>query len=136
MGRVIEGVQFRDIDVVKAGRALNIDAYDTAVVKNTRFENIRIEAADASIIGLNLDDPPFWRTAANQSVIRDTYFTNVTSDVKKPINLRGRSPAVDIVGVHFENLTVQGQPVTSPMDTDATWSINAFVSGIQFDANP
>src|SRR6185295_19418589 len=57
MGQVMDGVVFRDIDVVKAGRALNIDAYDTAVVQNTRFEDIRIEAADASMIALSSDDP-------------------------------------------------------------------------------
>ena len=46
MGTTMDGVVFRDIDVVKAGRALTIEAYDTAVVQNTRFENIRVEAAD------------------------------------------------------------------------------------------
>ena len=136
MGQSIDGVVFRDIDVVKAGRALNIDAYDTAVVQNTRFENVRIEAADSSIIALNSDDPPFWRAAANQSIIKDTHFTNVTSDVKKPINLRGRSEAVNIAGVHFENLTVEGQPITSPTDPDAAWNINAFVTGIEFAGQP
>jgi polygalacturonase len=134
MGQTIDGVVFRDIDVVKAGRALNIDAYDTAVVQNTRFENIRIEAADASIIALSSDDPPSWRPAANQSIIKDTHFENVMSYVKKPINLHGRSPTVNIVGVHFENLTVEGQAVTSPTDPDAEWSINPFVSGIDFAA--
>src|SRR4029078_12201847 len=86
MGQTIDGVVFRDIDVVKAGRALNIDAYDTAVVQNTKFENIRIEAADTSMIALSEDEPPTCRTAANTSVIKDTYFTNISSDVKKPIN--------------------------------------------------
>ncbi len=133
MGRTIDGVVFRDIDVVKAGRALNIDAYDTAIVQNTHFENIRIEAADSSMIALSSDDPPFWRPAANQSIIRDTHFTNVTSYVKKPINLHGRSASVNITGVHFQNLTVEGNPVTSQTDPDAAWSINAFVSGIDFD---
>jgi polygalacturonase len=132
MGKTIDGVVFRDIDVVKAGRALNIDAYDTAVVQNTRFENIRIEAADASMIALSSDDPPFWRPAANQSIIKDTHFTNVTSYVKKPINLHGRSESVNISGVHFQNLSVEGQPVTSQTDPDAVWSINAFVTGIDF----
>jgi polygalacturonase len=136
MGQTIDGVVFRDIDVVKAGRALNIDAYDTAVVQNTRFEDIRIEAADSSMIALSSDDPPFWRAAANQSVIKDTHFTDVTSFVKKPINLRGRSSTVNIAGVHFRNLSVEGQPVTSPTDPDAAWSINAFVSGIDFDTPP
>jgi glycosyl hydrolase family 28 len=132
MGQSMEGVVFRDIDVVKAGRALNIDAYDTALVQNTRFENIRIEAADASIIDLSMDDPPSWRKAANQSIIKDTYFENVTSDVNKPIKLHGRSASVDIVGVHFSNLSVAGKPITSPTDTNATWSINPFVSGVDF----
>jgi polygalacturonase len=134
MGRVMDGVVFRDIDVVKAGRALNIDAYDTAVVQNTRFEDIRIEAADASMIALSSDDPPSWRPAANRSLIVDTHFENVSSRVKKPINLHGRSSTVNIAGVHFENLTVEGKPVTSATDPDAAWSINPFVSGIDFDA--
>jgi hypothetical protein len=136
MGESMDGVVFRDIDVVKAGRALNIDAYDTAVVQNTRFENIRIEAADSSMIALSSDDPPNWRKAANQSIIKDTYFSNVTSDVKKPINLHGRSSTVNIVGVHFDNLVVEAKPVTSATDPDAAWSINPFVTGIDFAASP
>jgi len=132
MGKTIDGVVFRDIDVIKAGRALNIDAYDTAVVQNTKFENIRIEAADSSMIALSEDEPPTWRTAANTSTIKDTYFTNVSSDVKKPINLHGKSSTVNVNGVHFSNLTVQGKAVTSQTDSDASWSINSFVSGIVF----
>jgi hypothetical protein len=136
MGKTIDGVVFRDIDVVKAGRALNIDAYDTALVQNTRFENIHIEAADASLIALSSDDPPFWRKAANQSVIKDTFFSNVTAYVKKPINLHGRSSTVNIAGVHFASLSVEGNPITSQTDPDALWSINPFVTGITFDAQP
>jgi hypothetical protein len=132
MGTSIDGVTFRDIDVVKAGRALNIDAYDTAVVQNTRYENIRIEAADSSMIDLSSDMPPDWRTAANTSVIKDTYFTDITSNVKQPIVLHGRSATVNIVGVHFTNLTVQGKAVTSQTDADASWSINSYVSSITF----
>jgi len=132
MGTSIDGVTFRDIDVVKAGRALNIDAYDTAVVQNTRYENIRIEAADSSMIDLSSDMPPDWRTAANTSVIKDTYFTDIASNVKQPIVLHGRSATVNINGVHFTNLTVQGKAVTSQTDADASWSINSFVSSISF----
>ena len=132
MGTSIDGVTFRDIDVVKAGRALNIDAYDTAIVQNTRYENIRIEAADTSMIDLSSDMPPTWRTAANTSIIKDTYFTNVASDVKQPIVLHGKSATVNITGVHFSNLTVRGNAVTTQTDADATWNINSFVSGITF----
>jgi hypothetical protein len=132
MGQTIDGVTFRYIDVVKAGRALNIDAYDTAVVQNTRYENIRIEAADSSMIDLSEDMPPTWRTAANTSITKDTYFTNVASDVKMPIVLHGKSSTVNIDGVHFTNLTVQGHAVTSQTDADASWNINSFVSNITF----
>jgi polygalacturonase len=132
MGKSIDGVVFRDIDVVKAGRALNIDAYDTAVVQNTKFEDIRIEAADTSMIALSEDEPPTWRTAANTSIIKDTYFTNVSSAVKQPINLHGKSATANVTGVHFSNLTVQGKAVTSQTDSDANWSINSFVSNIDF----
>ena len=72
--------------------------------------------------------------AANRSIIKDTHFSNVTAYVNKPINLHGRSASVNILGVHFQNLSVEGKPVTSQTDPDATWSINPFVSGIEFDA--
>ena len=39
--------------------------------------------------------------------------------------------AVCVVG-DFNNFTVQGRAITSQTDTDATWSINAFVSNITF----
>ncbi|WP_165900529.1 ricin-type beta-trefoil lectin domain protein [Microbispora triticiradicis] len=133
-GTSMDGVVFRDIDVVRAGRAMVIDAYDTAVVSNARWEDVRVENTD-SLIDLNEDRPPTWRTAKNTSTIRDAYFTNVSSDVKKVINLHGRSSSVNIAGVHFKNFTVQGKPITSRTDPDASWNINAYVSGITFDGD-
>jgi hypothetical protein len=133
MGQTMDGIVFRDIDVVKAGRALNIDAYDTAVVQNSTFENIRIEAADTSIIALEEDDPPTWRACANQSIVKDTYFTNVASEVNLVINLHGKSADYGVDGVHFRNFTVQGNPVTSQTDPAATFSINSYVSNVTFD---
>ena len=132
MGQSMDSITFNDIDIVKAGRAMTIEAYDTAVVSNTTFQNIRVEAADSMLINLALDVPPTWRTAANTGVYKDTYFTNVSSDVKKVISLHGKSSTVNITGVHFTNLTVQGKAVTSQTDSDASWDINSFVSGITF----
>ena len=66
------------------------------------------------MINLALDMPPDWRTAANTSIIKDTYFTNVCSDVKKPISLHGKSASVNIVGVHFKNVTVMGNARHQP----------------------
>jgi hypothetical protein len=62
----------------------------------------------------------------------DTYFMNVTSDVKQVINLHGLSSTVNVNGVHFTGLMVQGKAVTSQTDTDASWNINQYVSNITF----
>jgi polygalacturonase len=133
MGQTMDGVVFRDMDVVKAGRAMTLEAYDTALVSNTTYEDVRVEAADSMLINIASDQPPDWRDAANASVVKDTYFTNISSDVKKTINLHGRSSSVNINGVHFKNLTVQGKAVTSQTDSDASWSINSYVSNITFE---
>ena len=132
VGQSIDGITFDDIDIVRAGRAMTIEAYDTAVVSNATFSNIRVEAADSMLINLALDVPPTWRTAADTGMYKDTYFTNVSSNVKQVISLHGKSATVNIAGVHFTNLTVQGKAVTSQTDTDASWDINQFVSGITF----
>jgi hypothetical protein len=133
MGQSMDSVTFKDVDVVKAGRGLTIEAYDTAVVQNTTFEDIRVEAADSMLLNIALDQPPDWRDAANTTVVKETYFTNVSSDVKKTVNLHGKSSTVNITGVHFKNFTVQGKAITSQTDSDASWSINSYVSGITFE---
>ena len=132
VGQSIDSITFDDIDVVRAGRAMTIEAYDTAEVSNTTFSNIRVEAADSMLINLALDVPPTWRTAADTGFYKDVYFTNVSSDVKKVISLHGKSSTVNITGVHFKNFTVQGNSITSQTDSDASWDINQFVSGITF----
>jgi hypothetical protein len=39
---------------------------------------------------------------------------------------------VNIAGVHFKNLTIQGKTITSQTDSNASWDINQYVSGITF----
>lgn len=134
-GTSMDGITFRNLDVVKAGRSMVIDAVDTAVISNIRWENVRVENTD-NLIDLQEDSPPSWRTAQNIATIRDAYFTNVASDVKKVVSLRGRNSTINIVGVHFTNFTVQGKPVTSQTDPDASWDINSYVSNITFDTAP
>jgi hypothetical protein len=129
---MMTGIVFSDIDVVKAGRALVIDANDTALIQGTMFQNIRVEAADSMLIDIESDQAPTWRVAPNTSIAKDTYFTNVSSDVKQTIQLHGKSATVNIPGVHFSSFTVQGKAVTSQTDTNATWDINQFVSNITF----
>ena len=126
------GIVFNDIDVVKAGRALAIDANDTALISGTTFENIRIEAADSQLIDIEEDQAPTWRVAPNTSIAKDTYFTNVSAGVKQSIQLHGLNSTVNVNGVHFSGFTVQGNAVTSKTDTDASWDINQYVSNITF----
>ena len=77
--------------------------------------------------------PPDWRTAANTSIIKDTYFTNVVVRREEADRPARQVVAVNIIGVHFKNLTVQGNAVTTQTDADASWNINSFVSGITFE---
>jgi len=131
-GSMMTGVLFQDIDIVKAGRGMVIDANDTAVISGTTYKDIRVEAIDDKLIDLEEDAAPTWRTAPNTSVAKDTYFTNVASDVNKTINIHGKSSSVNINGVHFSNFTVGGKAITSQTDSDATWNINQYVSNITF----
>jgi len=127
MGQTMDGVVFKDIDVVKAGRALVIDGADTAVVQNTTFEDIRIEAADSTLVDVQNNNLPSWRTAAGKTLIKETFFTDVTSDVRKSISLQGASSSVTVSGVHFQNFTEQGKAISQ---SDLT--VNSFVSGVDF----
>ncbi len=132
MGQSMDDVVFRDIDVVKSGRALTIEGYDTAVVRNTTFEDVRVEETGV-FIKLVLDEPPDWRDAANQSTYLDTYFWNVSSESNRTVQLHGRSGTTGTIdGVHFTNLTIQGNAVTSQTDSDASWNIANGVTDITF----
>jgi hypothetical protein len=132
MGQTMDTITFDDIDIVKAGRAMTVEAYDTAVVSNVTYSNVRVETADSTLITLALDSPPTWRTAADTGKYKDIYFTNVSSSVKKVILMHGKSSSVDIEGVHFKNLQVLGKTITSQTDSNASWDINQYVSGITF----
>ncbi len=132
MGQSMDGITFDDVDIVRAGRAMTIEAYDTAVISNTTFSNIRVEAADSMLINLALDMPPTWRTALDTGKYMNTTFTNVSSDVKQVISFHGKSSAVNIMGVSFQNLTIQGKTITSQTDSGASWDVNQYVSGVTF----
>jgi len=132
MGQTMDTITFDDVDIIRAGRAMTIEAYDTAAVSNITFSNIRVEAADSMLINLALDMPPTWRTAADTGTYKEIFFTNVSADVKQVISMHGKSATVNINGVHFKNFTVQGKAVTSQTDTDASWDINQYASGITF----
>jgi len=97
------------------------------VVQNTTFEDIRIEAVDSTLVDVQNNNLPSWRTAAGTTLIKETFFTNVAADVSKSINLHGASSSVTVTGVHFKNFTEQGKVITQ-----SNLSTNSFVSGITF----
>ncbi|HEY4185495.1 MAG TPA: glycosyl hydrolase family 28 protein [Polyangia bacterium] len=131
-GATMDGLTFNDIDIVKAGRAMAIDANDTAVIQNTVFQDIRIEGADTNLIDIEEDMAPTWRPAPNTSTVKNVSFTNVSADVNQVINIHGLSSTIDVDGVHFDNFTVQGNVLTSQTDANAVWNLNQYVSNITF----
>jgi polygalacturonase len=132
MGQSMTNVTFKDIDIIKAGRALVIDAIDNAVIENIKFEDIRIEATGV-LIDIQNTSKPSWRTTANQCIVKNTSITNVASDANSTINLQGVSSQYNINGINFSNFTVQGKAVTSKTDSDARWNINSNVTNITFN---
>ena len=89
----MDGVVFRDIDVVKAGRALNIDAYDTAVVtehevREHPVSKPPIQQHDRS--SASTCRPTGGTRRTRRSSRTRTSLTS-SSDVKKPIALHGKS---------------------------------------------
>lgn len=132
MGQSMSNVTFKDIDIIKAGRALVIDAIDNAVMENIRFEDIRIEATGV-LIDIQNTSKPSWRTTVNQCIVKNTSITNVASDANSTINLQGISSQYNINGINFSNFTVQGKAVTSKTDSDARWNINSNVTNITFN---
>ena len=68
-----------------------IDAFDDALIDSTVFEDIRVENTGI-LISVQNNQVPSWRTAANTSIVKNTFFTNVASDVKRSITLGERVP--------------------------------------------
>ena len=111
---------------------MTIEAYDTAVVSDTTFSNIRVEAADSMLINLALDVPPTWRTAADTCMYKDTYFTNVARTSRRSSASTGESRPSTSTAFTSKTSRSRAKPSTSQTDSDATWDINQYVSGITF----
>jgi polygalacturonase len=127
-GQVIEDITFKDIDVVKAGRALGINADDTAVIQNITWQDVRVETVDGRIIDFEEDATATWRNAPNRATVKEVFINNVASAANKEIYIHGKSSTVNFNGIHFDNFTVQGNKVTSRNG----WNVNQYVSNITF----
>ena len=127
-GQLFDNITFKNLDIVKAGRAMGINADDTSVIQNITWENVRIEAVDGRIIDFEEDATATWRNAPNTATVKEVFITNVTAAVNKEIYIHGKSSSVNFSGVHFDNFSIAGSKVTSKNG----WNTNSFVSDITF----
>jgi len=127
-GQTFQNVTFKDLDIVKAGRALGLNADDTAAISNITWQDVRVETVDSKIIDFEEDATATWRNAPNMATVKDVYIKNVSSDVNKEIYIHGNSTTINFNGVNFDNFTIQGTKATSKTG----WNVNQYVTNITF----
>ena len=131
VGADISGVTFSNNDVIHdlaRGASEGINLAGSGTVSNIRFENNRIDrssnqidAPGASRVIYVYIQHSQWEAAADKSKplgkVRDILFSNTQialppQDPKIRIDLEGASDQSNIEGVRFENITVNGKPLT------------------------
>lgn len=150
---LIDKVLFKDIDIIHAfgNNAISIHNSAQAVVRNIRYENIRIE--DMNPLYCNTDAWPNngrtpgthvfeieigksqWSKMGGQGTIRNIYFKNISATIKSGAqfpfsDIRGFDTNHTIEGVIFENLTIDGKKVMNA--TDARMNANSYVRNVTF----
>ena len=114
----VEDVIFEDCDVIgDHGREWTLRIYhtDSGLIKNVRFENIRIEES-VKFASLWIDNA-YWTTDAGRGHIEDVVFKNITVNnsgrpLEKEIEFLGYDAGHAINNVLIENVTINGKKVT------------------------
>ena len=116
--RKVEDVLFEDCDVIgDHGREWTLRVYhtDAALVKNVRFENIRIEeSVRFASLWINT---AVWTSDAVRGNIEDVVFKNITVNnsgypLQREIEFLGFDPDHAIKNVLIENVVINGRKVT------------------------
>jgi len=114
----VEDVVFEDCDVIgDHGREWTLRIYhtDSALIKNVRFENIRIEeSVQFASLWINT---AVWTTDARRGhidgvVFKDITVTNSNRPLKKGIEFLGHSAEHAIRNVVIDNVVINGKKVT------------------------
>ena len=114
----VEDVVFEDCDVIgDHGREWTLRVYhtDSALIKNVRFENIRIEeSVQFASLWINT---AVWTTDAQRGRIEDVVFKDITvtnsgRPLRKGIEFLGFSAESAIRNVLIENVVINGKKVT------------------------
>jgi polygalacturonase len=116
--RNVEDVLFEDCDVIgDHGREWTLRIYhtDKAVIKNVRFENIRIEeSVKFASLWINT---AIWTTDAERGHIEDIVFKNITVNnsgypLHKEFEFLGFDADHVVKNVLIENVVINGRKVT------------------------
>ncbi len=151
-------IVFRDCDIIRTTHvAMDIQHGDRAVVRDVRFENIRVEGDDFNLqpcmqqtrdekYAVNPQDdyrpyllyiiisPNCYSRDQQSGVVRNIVFKDiaVTSKPFLPSSFRGLDAEHDVAGVTIDNLRVNGQQCSGP--EDAQLETHPHVSDVTFVA--
>lgn len=113
----VEDVLFEDCDIIHdhcREWSLRVYQTDSGLVKNVRFENIRIEQA-VKFASLWINEA-FWTSDAKRGHIQDVVFKNITVNSPDPLvkgmEFLGYDKEHAITNVLVDNVVVNGKPVT------------------------
>ena len=111
----VDDVLFTNCDVIHdIGREWTLRIYhcDAATVSNVRFENIRVEDS-RRLISLWINKA-VWSRDPERGHIQDVLFRNIQATVAHPlVELMGFDAAHGIVGAIFDNVLINGRPLSS-----------------------
>lgn len=115
--QVVDGVTFTDCDIIGdhcREWSLRVYQCDKGVVKNIRFENIRIEEA-VKFASLWINEAT-WTTDPERGHIENIVFKDITINNSTPLikgmELLGYDKGHAVKNVHIENVVVQGKKLT------------------------
>jgi len=132
----IENVVFRDCDIIhdfsQGGdcAALAILVSDSGTMRNTRFEDIRIEDSRHTAIRCWIGSD-VWGQEEKRGRIHNTVFRDIAvlGDCRPKIQLFGSDAAHKVENVLFENLSVGGRRINKLSELDL--EKNSFVEGVR-----
>lgn len=138
-GDTIENIIFSNIDILEHDEddpcclgTMAIVAADNNLVRNVTYENIRVEdIQEGRLFDLRVLNNPKYNTKSGRS-IENIHFRNITYNGSgvRPSQIKGYNKERMVNGVTFENVTINGEKVTSPGEGDII--IGDFVKNVKF----
>lgn len=134
----VQNIVFENNDVIAVhgfGGIFTIHNGDRAIVRNVRYENIRIEHFFDKLVDLRIVHSPMWNIDNKKGQIRNIYFKDIYAN-EQVFNagytnslIGGFTPENTVEGVVFENFYVGNKKAET---IDDIWLHSKHVSDIQF----